>query len=198
MSLNGSKPDPYSKEKLQQLKKNLVIVSLFVSTILIMGAFHPLDFVFHTNYAYSQQTQDSDTGSFLNMDLIWGFVGALGVLIPIATGIAYGLKRSVNSATEKFISQSREQMRDHQTTVSNQITTVNNNVNEKFLASKESIIEIKRTIDDIDEKLDESRTQNTENKMRINDAERRLSNLERTTLERNRNEGSPMGRMGTG
>jgi septal ring factor EnvC (AmiA/AmiB activator) len=159
-----------------------------------MGIFHPMDFVFHPNYAYSEEANDSGAdGSFLNMEMIWGFVGALGVLIPIATGIAYGLKRSVNAATQEFIKQSREQMRDHQNTVSNQITTVNNNVNEKFLASKESIIEIKNTIDDIDEKLDESRTQNTENRMRINDAERRLSNL-----ENNRSANSPMSKFGTG
>jgi chromosome segregation ATPase len=155
-----------------------------------MGVFHPTDYIFYP--AYSQQTTEASSGGLFNMDLIWGFVGAIGVLIPIAVSIAYGLKRSVNSATENFINQAKDQIRDHQNTVSNQITTVNNNVNEKFLASKESIIDIKRTIEDIDDKLDESRTQNTENKMRINDAERRLTNL-----ETNRSTNNPMGKFGT-
>lgn len=193
VSLNGSRPN-------QVLKKNFIIVSLFVSTILIMGFFNPFVWV------YSQQPNEEDTVTdvFLNLDFVYGFLGAMGGLIPIVVAVAYFLKKSVNSATKNFIErqtteyektkrETREQMQDYQSSVKTQIDTVNNNVNEKFNASKESIIEIKRTLDDVDEKLDESRTQNTENRMRLQDVDRRLTNL-----ELNRSSHNPMGRMGTG
>lgn len=195
MSLNGCNPT-------QQLKKNLLIVSLFVITILIISVFQPLDYVYSITGDENTTSSSGGGGSFIDSNFIWGFIGALGVLIPVATGIAYSLKRSVNASTQEFIKkqsetfekerkETRDQIQAHQNTVSNQIVTVNNNVNEKFLASKESIIDIKKTIEDIDEKLDESRTQNTENKIRLNEVDRRLYNL-----EQNRSSHNALGKMG--
>jgi gas vesicle protein len=192
---------PLKKPKIST--KNIPTISLFVFTVLFMWTFHPIDYVLKSQFVFSQQEEySSSSGGFLNMDLIWGFVGALGVLIPIATGIAYALKRSVNASTQEFMrkqsenfekerKETRDQIKNHQDAVSTQISNVNNNVNEKFLASKESIIDIKNTIQDIDEKLDESRTQNTENRMRLNDVERRITNL-----EQNRHSNSAIGSFG--
>lgn len=188
-------------------KENILLMSFFISTVLFMGTFQPFDYL---RDAYSQQqpeqvtvlTDSSDV--FLDIDFVYGFIGALAALIPIVIGLAYYLKKSVNSATTEFIKRQtdaleqskrdvKEHMKDYQSNICNQLTTVNNNVNEKFNASKESIIDMKKIIDNIDEKLDESRTSNTENRMRLNDVERRVS-----MLESNRSSHNPMGKMGLG
>ncbi len=175
-----------------------------------MWAFHPLDYIAKSQYVFSQVSDSSPTNTngvqdvFLNANFIWGFVGALAFLVPMVTGVAYWLKRSVNSSTTEFIKkqtetyeknkqETRQQIQDHQTSVTNQISSVNNNVNEKFNASKESIIEIKKIIEDIDDKLDKSRDANTENRIRLNDVERRISNL-----ERNGGGNSALGGFGSG
>ena len=180
-------------------KPAIILAAIIVTTLIV-----------ETTFLYSvtnaqevaKPSGDTTTDLFVNIDFIYGFLGALGGLIPIVVGIAFMLKRSVNSSASEFIKrqseayekdkqETRQQIKDYQSSVSTQIDRVNNNVGEKFNSAKENIIEIKKTIEDIDEKLDESRTQNTENRIRLNDIDRRVG-----LLESNRSSNNALGSMG--
>lgn len=172
-------------------RRQLPVISLFVVTVLFMWAFHPIDFLLNSQFAYSQEEHNPVSDIFLSMNTIYGFLGAMITLIPIVAAVAYWLRRSVNASTNEFIRRQTEEIKDIKSTVTNQITSVNNNVNEKYNNSKDDINEIKETIHDIGDKLDKNRNDNTENRTRIVELDRRVGNLESSRFS-----SGPMSSMG--
>ena len=156
----------------------LLIASIITLTIINLSGFTVF---LHSQEEVPPPVQPTPVQStFLNPEFVYGLVGALGVLVPIISGLILWLRRTVNRTTEEFIKSQTEQAKQNKEDNQRFMETINNNVNAKFLDTKEDIIEIKRTIDTIDEKMDKQKDSTTVHGERLREHDRRISNLERS------------------